>query len=95
MNLMKWFRKNNMKVMAIVVVVIMVGFVAGPALQYLGRAGTGQHGAVAYFADKRKITRNDLIAAHQELEILRALQADALLRSQDLRGVFLGELLFS
>jgi len=95
MNLMKWFRKNNKKVMAIVVVVIMFGFIAGPTLRYLGRVRMGWHGAVAYFADNKKITRSDLISAHDELEILRFLQADVLLKLQDLRAVFLGELLFS
>jgi len=95
MNLMKWFRKNNKKVMAIVVVVIMFGFTAGPTLRYFGRIRTGWHRAVAYFADDRKITRSDLISAHDELEILRFLQADVLLKMQDLRAIFLSELLFS
>jgi len=95
MNLMKWFRKNNKKIMAIVVVVIMIGFVAGPSLRYFARIRTGWHGAVAYFADNRKITRSDLISAHQELEILRLLSVDDLLRTQDLRAILLGELLFS
>jgi len=95
MNLMKWFRKNNKKVMAIVVVVIMFGFIAGPTLRYLGRVRMGWHRPVAHFADNRKITRSDLISARDELEILRFLQADVLLRMQDLRAVFLSELLFS
>jgi len=96
MNLMKWIRKNNQKILAIVVIIIMLGFVAGPALRYLGRMGTGQHKTVAYFDDNRKITNYDLaVLARQELEILKSLRTDVLLRSQDLRGVLLGELLFS
>jgi hypothetical protein len=95
MNLMKWFRKNNKKIMAIVVVVIMFGFIAGPALRYFARVRTGRRDTVAYFADNRKITRNDLMSAHQELEILRFLGASDLLRSQGLRAILLGELLFS
>ncbi len=29
MNLVKWFRKNNKKVMAVVVIVLMIGFIGG------------------------------------------------------------------
>ncbi len=103
MNLVKWFRKNNMKLMAVVVIVIMIGFVAGPALRYLGRKTTAQRETVAYFADNRKITNYDLALAHQELEILKLLRADVLLKSisvplfsgHDLHALLLGELLFS
>jgi len=95
MNLMKWFRKNNKKIMAIVVVVIMIGFIAGPTMRYFTRGRTGWHEAVAYYADNKKIARDDAISAHQELEVLRFLAVDGLLRAQDLRAVLLGELLFS
>jgi len=92
MNLVKWFRKNNKKVMAVVVIVIMFGFIGGGALRQLGRRRTG---TIAYFGAKNKITDYDLAMARQELDILGMLRADALLRSQDLHGIFLGELLFS
>ena len=95
MNLMKWFRKNNKKIMAIVVVVIMFGFIAGPALRYFARIRTGRRDTVAYFADNKKITRNELMSAHQELEILRFLGTGDLLKSQGLRAILLSELLFS
>jgi len=103
MNLVKWLRKNNMKVMAVVVVFIMIAFTVGPALRYLGRGRTGQHETVAYFADNKKITNRDLIQANQELELLRLLRADILLKSlsipilrmPDLRGYLLSELLFA
>ncbi len=97
MNLVKWFRKNNMKVMAVVIIIIMVGFVAGPLLQRLGQGGrrTSQHKTVAYYSDNKKMTNYDLALARQELEILQMLRADDLLKSQDLRGILLGELLFS
>jgi hypothetical protein len=92
-----------MKVMAVVVVIIMVGFTIGPALRYLGRRGTGRHEIVAYFADNRKITNLDLALANRELEILKLLKADILLKSlsipllrtPDLRGYLLSELLFA
>jgi len=93
MNLVKWFRKNNKKVMAVVVIVIMFGFIGGGTLlQQLSKRRTG---ALAHFGEKNEITDYDRLVARRELEILRMLRADALLRSQDLHGIFLGELLFS
>jgi len=94
MNLVKWFRKNNTKVMAVVVIVIMFGFIGGGTLlqQLSKRSRTG---ALARFGDNKQITDYNLSVARRELEILSMLRAEALLRSQDLHGVFLGELLFS
>jgi hypothetical protein len=94
MNLVKWLRKNNKKVMAVVVIVIMFGFIGSDYLQWLGRGRTRRR-TFAYFLDNSKITNDDLTAARQELEILKMLRADGLLRAQDLRGVLLSELLFS
>ena len=93
MNLVKWFRKNNKKVMAVVVIVIMFGFIGGGTL--LQQLSKRRSGALAQFGDKIEITDYDLLVARREIEILRMLRADALLRSQDLHGIFLGELLFS
>ena len=94
MNLVKWFRKNNKKVMAVVVIFIMFSFIGGGTLlQQLSKRGRG--GALAQFGEKNEITDYDRVLARRELEILRMLRADALLRSQDLHGIFLGELLFS
>jgi hypothetical protein len=89
--------------MAVVVIVIMFGFVGGSALQQLLQRKTGMRRTIAYFADNRKITNNDLLRARQELEILRLLRADILLqsipmrilRTQDLRPLLLSQLLFS
>ena len=93
MNLVKWFRKYNMKIMAFVVIGTMFGFIGGGSvLQQLSKRRSG---VLAYFGEKKEITNYDLSAARQELEILRMMRADALLRSQDLYGIFLGELLFS
>ncbi len=92
MNLVKWFRKNNKKVMAVVVIVIMFGFIGGSTLMQLSKRRVG---SIARFAEKTKITDRDLMLARHELEILRMVRAEALLRSQDLHGIFLGELLFS
>ncbi len=96
MSLVKWFRKNNKKLMAIVVVILMFGFIGGEFIRQLGRRGrAGLHTPVAYFADDRKITNNDLALARRELEILKMLRANVMLTSQDLQMILLGELLFS
>jgi len=104
MNLVKWFRKNNKKVMAVVVIVILFGFIGGGTfLQYLSRRAAGLHKVVAYFADNREVTRYDLSLAQEQLRILRIAGADALLRNigvplfktQDLHPLLLGELLLS
>ncbi len=81
--------------MAVVVIVIMVGFIGGTYIQQLGRRATGLHNVVAWFGDNNKITNYDLSLARQELEILRALRMDVLLSTHDLRTILLGELLFS
>ncbi|KPL23116.1 MAG: hypothetical protein AMJ75_06710 [Phycisphaerae bacterium SM1_79] len=95
MNLVKWFRKNNTKVMAVVVIIIMIGFIGGSALPSLLRRGQGLHKPVAYFGQDGKMSRYELNVAEAELKLLATLQADELLRWQDLHGVLLGELLFS
>jgi hypothetical protein len=79
--------------MAVVVIFIMFSFIGGGALTQLSkRRGSG---TIAHFGEKIEITDNDRMRAQRELEILRMLRADALLKSQDLHGIFLGELLFS
>jgi hypothetical protein len=94
MSLVRWFRKNNTKIMAIVVIVLMIGFIGGSALQsQLTRRSNIQ--AVAYFGKKDKITNMDLTIARQELDLLKTLQADNILRSQNMGGILLAELLFS
>ena len=93
MSLVRWLRKNNMKLMAVVVIVLMFVFVAG---DFLTGWGTGQvdPGAVAFLGDKA-VTNYEMYAARQELDLLRMLRADDLLRAQDLQGVLLAELLFA
>ena len=94
MSLMKWMRKNNTKLMAVVVIVLMVAFIGGSSFRYLFRGRGGAKKAIAYYGHNRKITRYDRYAAEQELKVLEDLRAADLLRSQDLRGLLLGELLF-
>jgi hypothetical protein len=81
--------------MAVVVIVIMIGFIGGSALPYMFRGSGGMNRPVAYYADGKKITPNDRQIARQELDLLKMLRAGDLLRSQDLRGIFLSELLFA
>jgi hypothetical protein len=100
---MKWFRKNNMKVMAVVIIIILFGFIGGEFLRQLGQRTAGLHKTIAYFGENKKITNNDRVLAQQELGTLKALGADMLLknvsillfRQQDLRTFLLSELLFS
>jgi hypothetical protein len=103
MHLIKWFRKNNTKVMAVVVIFIFVGFVAEAYLGRLSQRRTDQRITIAHFADNGKITNYELALARQQLEILKLMQADTLLRNlsvpmirtHDLQAILLAELLFS
>ncbi|MDI6448347.1 hypothetical protein [Anaerobaca lacustris] len=94
MNLVKWFRKNNKKVMAVVVIVLMVGFIGGSAIEYLFQGSGGANEAVAFYG-KQKISHYDREMARQELEILQMLGAAQVLQSRDLLGILLSEVLFS
>jgi hypothetical protein len=102
MSLVRWFRKYNTKIMAIVVIFLMIAFIGGSSLRYLLQSDRRTQ-TVAYYGDKVKITKNDLYIASSELDILKILRADDILRmlqvplfnSPDLQAFFLGELLFS
>ncbi|MHC4756047.1 MAG: hypothetical protein ACYTBP_12990 [Planctomycetota bacterium] len=109
MNLTKWFRKNNKKLMAIVVVFLMVAFVGGSWLNAIQRRRAMPKEARAYYGDGRKIMLEDLIIAQQELNILQSLQATNFLTgislpfsrdprdnrsAQDIQPLLISELLF-
>src|SRR4030043_244594 len=104
MNLVKWFRKNNTKVMAVVVIVILFGFIGGGTfLEFISRGSAGLHKTAAYFSDNRKITNNDIVVAREELHILGAAGAAKLMQNigiplfsnvLDMRTLLLRELLF-
>jgi hypothetical protein len=102
MSLMKKLRKNSTKIMAIVIALTFIGFVGEAYFRPLSRGRTNQQKTIAYFADNRQITNYDMTLARQELEILKLLQADKILRNisvplfraNDLHTVLLAELLF-
>ena len=104
MSLVKWFRKNKTKVMAIVAIGTLASFMGlGTFLSFISKRSTGLHKTVAYCLDNRQITRNDMYLAQEELRILQLIGAGELLRNigvplfntPDLRALFMGELLFS
>jgi hypothetical protein len=88
-------RKNNTKLMAVVVIVLMIAFIGGSAFSTLMHGSGGAKQTVAYYGPKQKITHLDRMAAEQELKLLEELGAPSLLRYQDMRGLLLSELLFA
>lgn len=81
MHIVKWIRKNERKLMAWLVILIMISFVGGYGLQqflmYLGKGGA-KH-VVAVYGDGKKIRAYEVQQAQQELEILKMLMADRML----------------
>lgn len=96
MHLVKWFRKNMTKLMAIFVILIMVAFVMPSLLNQLAKPRMGGAGSAMWLYGKDKeITINDIRQATAELAVLRGLYVNEfLIRQQDLRLIFLGRLLF-
>jgi hypothetical protein len=96
MHLVKWFRKNMTKLMAIFVILIMVAFIMPSVLQQLARPRSG--GAdkpMWYFYGDKKITPNDIRQATSELSAMKMLYVDDFLLGQpDLRFKLLGQLIF-
>jgi hypothetical protein len=68
----KWLRKNNRKVMAVVVVFIMISFVLGAALNRLAGnlGGRSPEDAVWLFDEKGQISSNMQSQAEAELSVL-------------------------
>ncbi|MBW8001578.1 MAG: hypothetical protein FVQ80_06100 [Planctomycetes bacterium] len=103
MSLVRWLRKNNKRLMIIVVFLAVIAFLIGPVLRQFGRQPGGRNTIVAHMLDGEGISNNDLFLANQELEVLRMLRIDMLLRNlpsgvnrnPDLGALLLSELLFS
>jgi hypothetical protein len=91
------------KLMAVVVVIIMIGFIGGSYIRQITQRKSWHRQTIAHFNNNEKITNYDRGYAQQELDTLRMLGADYLLRNisvpefgtRDLQPFFLGELLFS
>lgn len=98
MNLVKWIRKNNRKIMVFVVVFIMLAFVVGQfGLKMLVSVMGGGSQLIASYDDGKKIKSQDYMQAQSELTVLRMLMADRLLLAQSrngLSGPLLAYLLF-
>ncbi len=104
MGLVKWFRKNNAKLMAIVVIILMIAFIGGSSLTYLLQPkGSGLKATFATMGNGQKITNADYRQAEREMEILKNLGTENIFkmlqysmpRVQDLHAILLSELLFS
>ncbi len=99
---MRWFRKNNTKLMAVVVVLIMFGFIGGSYFSRMANKSQGHANEVIATTGKTKITRNEFIRANNELEILRLLgfgkqwqvQSISVAPRQNLHTIFLTKILF-
>jgi len=107
MNLIKWFRKNQTKIMAVVVVILLIGFIGGAALQQiLEQIGGGRNRVIAYYDENRKITVSDYERSYREMQVLQMLRVPFMLRNLplftqpyrrvlNLNTLFLADLLFS
>ena len=70
MNPVKWLRKNNRKVMAIVVVFIMISFVLGSALTRMANLGGRSPEDARWLFDEGQISPNMQSQAEAELSVL-------------------------
>ncbi len=94
MSLVKWFRRNTKKLMAVFVVAIMLAFVMPTVLQQLSRPSAAE-ATIAHFGLDDAITNKDTIYARQQLNLLQKIFAQQfLINQQDFRLALLGEVLF-
>jgi hypothetical protein len=88
--------------MAFVVIALMIVFTIEPLMNYFSSSRSGVERVIAYYDDGKKIKRQDLENANQQIEILKTLGVEAILRpedprmaaTQDLRITLLGEVIF-
>jgi hypothetical protein len=96
MDMIKWIRKNNRKIMVFVVIFSMVSFVIGSyGIQILVSLFGGGNQLYAEF-DGHKIKSTDYFQAQNELKVLQMLSADRLRMGQNagLSGPLLVHMLF-
>jgi hypothetical protein len=96
MNLVKWIRKNQTKIMTFVVIVLMIVFVGGYSLKQILRSmQIGGEPTLATFGESGELKPSHRNVAQAELNVLRAMRMNFLLASQkDTKSQLLGLLLF-
>ena len=77
MNLVKWLRKNNRKLMAVIVVLIMISFVLGSALQRWASNMGNSDDAVWLYNEDSGINRASQNLAEAQLKALEAMGINA------------------
>ncbi len=104
MSLVRWMRKNNTKIMVVVLIIIMVGFVIGASLpviinQFADRIARAK--VIASYGDNIKISKSDYRQARTDLTILQAVAADKYLQiapsptgNINFKTLLLGQMLF-
>jgi len=88
--------------MAVVVIILLGGFVFQAFLSQCRQQRTTTRKTIAYFANNKKITNYDLALARRELETMKLLRADIILRgiavpifrTRDLQSIMLAGLIF-
>ena len=95
MNLVKWIRKNNRKIMVFVVIFSMVAFVIGSyGLKIITSMFDPSNQTIATYDDGKTIKSINIRNAQNELSVLRMLSGDRLLTVQGTGGVLLSHLIF-
>jgi hypothetical protein len=95
-SVVKWIRKNQRKLMAFFVIIIMIVFVGGTALTQLMSKMGAEGQTLGYFGEKNKIAVADIRQAQSDLNVLRLLMFDRLFHfgMRDLASRLLAQLLF-
>ncbi|MCE5186304.1 MAG: hypothetical protein LLF76_09290 [Planctomycetaceae bacterium] len=96
MNIVKWIRKNNRKIMVFVVIFSMISFVVGSyGIKIIVSIFGGDNPLLGQY-DNQKVKAQDFLKAQNELLVLQMLMADRLLMSQQagLSGPLMVNLLF-
>ncbi len=95
MHLVKWFRRNMTKLMAIFVILIMIAFIMPTVLNQLAKPKMRAGNAMWLYGKDSKISIEDVRQATAELAVLRGLYVDRfLMGQQDLKLLLLGQVLF-
>ncbi len=95
MSLIRTFRKKKDKIIITCLVIIIIAFVGGSALQQvllrLGRTND----VIATFADGKKIRNSDRIVAENQLKVLEMLGVKRFLLTSGINNTLLDQVLFS